>query len=256
MKKHAPKGRSIALPTASLVLDRRLQMRSKGEEADQVAAIMEAIKAGKKVPRVKVRVVKIGMGADPVAYVTDGFHTVKAYIGLTKKNVPCEVKHGTFTEAVIDAAGSNTEHLGLRRTADDKRRAVEALLELDEAKAWTNPRIADHCDVSKEFVRTVRGERPQPAETSEPPAARVGADGKKYKAKPASKPPAAHSEPLAKAEFDWKAMEVHLGALVRGVDQAKKVHDAMPPTEVQGAHRVLNEFTKYFNHWKKLFAKK
>jgi hypothetical protein len=60
-------------------------------------------------------------------------------------------------DAIIAACGENADH-GLRRTNEDKRRAVERLLGDPEWIKWSDRKIADVCRVSHPFVGTVRKE--------------------------------------------------------------------------------------------------
>lgn len=53
------------------------------------------------------------------------------------------------------AAGANGAH-GLRRTTDDKRKAVTTLLADPEWAGWSNIAIAKACGVSDHFVGTIR----------------------------------------------------------------------------------------------------
>lgn len=98
----------------------------------------------------------------------DGVHRLLAATeaGLTK--IPCNIEQGTFQDATYRAAGANVKH-GLRRTNEDKRRAVQAMLGLDELaavrsehgahEALTDRQIATWCGVSHTFVANVRREK-------------------------------------------------------------------------------------------------
>lgn len=91
-------------------------------------------------------------------WLADGFHRVAAFLESfpdPKKTIPVDVRAGTRRDAVLHAAGANAEH-GLRRTNEDKRRAVETLLRDEEWAAWSSREIARACNVSDVFVGHVR----------------------------------------------------------------------------------------------------
>jgi hypothetical protein len=70
------------------------------------------------------------------------------------------------------ALGANTVH-GLRRTNEDKRRAVEGALAM--RPGMSSAAIAEHCGVSHTMVN---GMRPPLEDSSSQPAARTGRDGR------------------------------------------------------------------------------
>jgi hypothetical protein len=85
----------------------------------------------------------------------------------------------------------NKSH-GLRRTNDDKRRAVAATLEHELSKEWSSSRIAEHCGVNQDMVRRLRStlaERRSDTgnlnltEQSVDEGKVTGKDGKRYPAK-------------------------------------------------------------------------
>lgn len=103
----------------------------------------------------------------------DGFHRVQAYLDAfpaSADSVPCEVRSGTRRDAILHAAGANSDH-GLRRTQADKRRAVETLLRDAEWAAWSDNEIARRCNVSPSTVGTVRKSLSLSNLDSEKPAA-------------------------------------------------------------------------------------
>ena len=93
-------------------------------------------------------------------WLADGFHRVAAFLESFpdhKRTIPVEVRAGTRRDAVLHAAGANAQH-GLRRTNQDKRRAVETLLRDEEWAAWSDGTIAKACAVSDRFVSSIRKE--------------------------------------------------------------------------------------------------
>jgi hypothetical protein len=60
-------------------------------------------------------------------WLADGFHRVHAAQKLRRLTIAADVRQGTRRDAVLLSARANAEH-GLRRTNEDKRRAVLTLL--------------------------------------------------------------------------------------------------------------------------------
>lgn len=85
----------------------------------------------------------------------DGFHRVESHKKAGCTAIRANVKQGTRRDAVLASVGANNSH-GLRRTNDDKRRAVMTLLNDAEWVKWSDREIARHCKVSHELVRQMR----------------------------------------------------------------------------------------------------
>lgn len=98
-------------------------------------------------------VVVFNDGAD--YWLADGFHRVLAARVANLENVEADVRMGTQRDALLYACGANAEH-GMRRTNDDKRRAVTRLLEDDEWSKWSDREIAKKCRVGHSFVSELR----------------------------------------------------------------------------------------------------
>lgn len=91
-------------------------------------------------------------------WLADGFHRLEAYkfVGTTKLAV--EIRQGTRRDAVLFSVGANADH-GLRRSDDDKRRAVITLLNDPEWQKWSDREIARRCIVSHPYVSKLRSEK-------------------------------------------------------------------------------------------------
>lgn len=91
----------------------------------------------------------------------DGFHRVEARRRLKDEGqtgiIAVDLRQGTRRDAVLFAAQANASH-GLRRSADDKRRAVMCLLNDEEWGKWSDREIARRCHVSPTLVGKLRGE--------------------------------------------------------------------------------------------------
>lgn len=88
-------------------------------------------------------------------WLADGFHRYHAFRKASKASIPADVRTGTQREATLFSVGANQAH-GLRRTNDDKRRAVNTLLNDAEWAGWSDRRIAEVCGVGHPFVAALR----------------------------------------------------------------------------------------------------
>lgn len=90
-------------------------------------------------------------------WLADGFHRYHAHRGAGRDTIWAVTHQGTQRAAQLFSAGVNAEH-GLRRTNDDKRRAVMVLLNDAEWSQWSDREIARQCRVSQPFVSGLRKE--------------------------------------------------------------------------------------------------
>src|SRR5690606_34524473 len=79
-------------------------------------------------------------------WLADGFHRYEAYAHIGAYEVPAEIRQGSQRDAVLYSVGANSAH-GLRRSNDDKRRAVLTLLSDPEWSAWSDREVARACGV-------------------------------------------------------------------------------------------------------------
>lgn len=136
------------LKLADVVLDEHIQPRACGLDEGTVEEYEEAYRQKKPMPR-------------PVAFrdhrgkilVAEGFHRVTGARRAGLTHLEFEVHVGGIIEARLHAAGSNIEH-GLRRSRDDKRRAVK--LALESRWEWTDEQVANHCGVVRATVSSER----------------------------------------------------------------------------------------------------
>lgn len=85
----------------------------------------------------------------------DGFHRVHAHRQAGTAMLEVDQRAGTLREAILFSVGTNAHH-GLRRSDDDKRKAVRLVLEDTEWGQWTDRRIAEVTNTSPSFVGKVR----------------------------------------------------------------------------------------------------
>ena len=109
----------------------------------------EAMKTGAKFPPLDV------FKIDKRYIIVDGYHRHRAAENAKIKEFLCHVHEGGMRDAILFAAGANATH-GLRRTNEDKHRAVERLLSDKEWSTWSDNEIAKRCSVSNELVAKLR----------------------------------------------------------------------------------------------------
>lgn len=114
-----------------------------------VADYAEAVENGSSFPPITV----FFDGAD--YWLADGFHRYEAYSRAKVYDVPADVRQGTQRDAILFSVGANASH-GLRRTNDDKRRAVSTLLNDAEWASWSDREIARQCGVGAPLVGSLR----------------------------------------------------------------------------------------------------
>jgi hypothetical protein len=88
-------------------------------------------------------------------WLADGFHRRDAALQAGLTEIEVDLKQGTKRDAVLFSVGTNSSH-GMRRTNEDKRRAVLKLLEDPEWGLWSDSEIARRCQVSHTFVGEIR----------------------------------------------------------------------------------------------------
>ena len=107
-------------------------------------------------------------------WLADGFHRFHAHRKAGKDSIAADVRTGTKRDAILHAVGANSDH-GLRRTNEDKRRAVRTLLADGEWRKWSDRLIAKACGVSVPFVGAIRN--PEVAEKQREARAASAAKG-------------------------------------------------------------------------------
>ena len=136
------------IPVSLIRLDGGTQNRAQLDWV-VIAEYSEEMKNGARFPAIDVTY-------DGDAYwLVDGFHRVNAAKDAKRETILADVKPGTLEDAQWRSYSVNTSH-GLRRSNEDKRRAVEAALAHPKAAALSNYQIAAHCGVSDETVRRYR----------------------------------------------------------------------------------------------------
>lgn len=110
-----------------------------------------------------------------IYWLADGFHRLEAAKRANQASIATELRQGTRRDAILYSVSANGTH-GLRRTNEDKRRAVEALLHDPEWQQWSDIEISRRCGVSNRFVGNLREELTLNGSKSN--ILRKGADGR------------------------------------------------------------------------------
>ena len=139
-------------------------------ESSVVSEYQNAYEAGETLPPLEV----MFDGTD--YWLWDGFHRRFGADNAGLDKLPCNVTDGTREDAQWASYGANATH-GLRRTNEDKAKAVRAALRHPEGAKRSDNDIAKHVGVSDKTVAKYRAET---VPTSEIPKSteRIGADGR------------------------------------------------------------------------------
>ncbi|NLW84510.1 MAG: hypothetical protein GXY41_08950 [Phycisphaerae bacterium] len=138
------------------------QLRIDGGTQPRVAINEEAVSDYAERLRESVVLPPVAAFFDGVVYwLADGFHRYHAHRRAGREAIAVDVHDGGLREAILYSVGANTEH-GLRRTHEDKRKAVETLLTHEIASRdengnpWSDSDIARQCHVHHTTVGRIR----------------------------------------------------------------------------------------------------
>jgi len=172
------------LPIALITAGEETQMRyaTRAETVDQYAELF----AGGDAWPFDTKLV-IFRDSEDNYWLADGFHRLRASEKAGRESVHCIIYEGELSEAQDYALAANAKH-GLRRTNEDKRKAVETALSMERWASKSDHAIAEHVGVDHKTVGKIRkrnnstGEVPQLKSTGTVKTeVREGRDGKKRK---------------------------------------------------------------------------
>jgi len=139
----------MELPLDQIERDDELQPR-KEMSADVVTEYAAALDDGARFPPVDVF-----LDENDKHWLADGFHRYDAHARVGRDEIECRVRDGSRRDALLFSCRANFKH-GLRRSNEDKWRAVDTLLADEEWGRWSDREIAEKCRVSHPFVAKVR----------------------------------------------------------------------------------------------------
>jgi hypothetical protein len=146
---------AVEIRLAEIVAAADTQMRVVGIDPSTVASYAADLRAGATFP--PIAVYHDGAGY----HLADGFHRVEAARQIGLEEILAEVRPGTSRDATLAACAANATH-GLRRTNEDKRRAITAMLQDPLWATWSDRAIAKACAVDHKSVAKVRRELTAP----------------------------------------------------------------------------------------------
>lgn len=113
-------------------------------------------------------------------WLADGFHRFAAATrAFPDEPIECDVRQGTQLDAQWFSYSANQSH-GLRRSNEDKRRAVVAALSHAQGARLSDRQIAEHCGVNHSTVSRIRTEI-EPTVAKQQSTKRTGRDGRTIK---------------------------------------------------------------------------
>ena len=115
-------------------------------------------------------------------WLADGFHRIQAAYAANLDSIDCDVRQGTREDAQWFSFSANRAN-GLRRTNDDKQRAVKAALQHPRAQSLSDSEIARHCGVSVPTVAAWREKIGPSLKTLKMDSRTVTRNGKTYQQK-------------------------------------------------------------------------
>ena len=112
-------------------------------------------------------------------WLADGFHRYYAMAGLdSHRPIKCNVHKGTLDDARWFSYGANRAH-GIRRSNDDKARAVKAALTHPKSRDLSDAALAEHVGVHRETVLKYRHKQEVDLSKTDKSTTRTGRDGRK-----------------------------------------------------------------------------
>jgi hypothetical protein len=211
---------NTSLKLERIIVDADLQHRT-GLDHGHIEDLAAAYKAKAKVRRPRVfQIVDEDDKDNGKIYAIDQ-HRIMAATRAGMKVVPVILLQGTWADARDLATSSNTEHLALKRSIEDKRRAV--MMTFDDHPDWTDNRVAKHTQVAGSWVAELRKQHEKAAKVAIKD--RVAKDGTKGKAgkgrkKTEAKDVPNDAEPATPRpiRFEWAKAEECFGWMKRGTD--------------------------------------
>jgi hypothetical protein len=173
------------LPVDEIIMDTGTQSRV-SMDLETVEAYADAMMEGDTFPAI-VCFQEPGSN-EPI--LADGWYRTMAAKQAGVEELLAEVIVGDLDDAILHAAGANAAH-GVRRSSEDKRKAVNMLLASEKWKNLSSRQIAEAASVSQSLATVIMSERVSENSTGGSKGGTVvGKDGKSYPAKAKKAKPA------------------------------------------------------------------
>ena len=141
---------STTLSMARIKLDSDLQVRVTLSK-ETIAAYANEMQEGAEFPPVDV----FHDGSD--YWLANGFHRYNATESIGHDDIAVRIHQGSKRDAMLFAISADIR-VGLRRSNEDKNKAVGLLFADDEWKTWSDGKLAKLAGVSDRFVAKIRKE--------------------------------------------------------------------------------------------------
>jgi hypothetical protein len=176
------------LRITDIIVRADIQPRANSLNQGHVGELLEAINRGASLPPVVVYRTQANQ-----LLLSEGFHRLEAHRRSGQPHIAAEVRDGSEVEAKLNAMASNQGH-GLKRTNEDKRRAIAEVLSIKPD--WSDTAIGKHLGVDH---KTVGDERAIMERRREIPTSPTRTDAK-GREQPAKKPRPKPSTPVQSPE--------------------------------------------------------
>lgn len=226
-----PKGKVVKMHISSIVNLPDIQPRKNGLDDDNVDRCTDVLMAGEEYKEPPVV-----YGTKESAVVSEGFHRMAGYDDFwDKKDIPeadrfvtVELRPGGEAEARLFALPSNADHLGLPRSQEDARKAIDRCLKINPD--WTDRKVADFVKVrDHEAVGRRRVELEKNEEIVKTTTRQTKSGGTvKVKEKPATPAPSANGTqeeqetieaPVSFTAKHWRDLPIQGGIEIPGVNE-------------------------------------
>lgn len=220
-----------------IVIDAGTQQREKIND-EVVSEYSEFVKCGDKFPPITV----FFNGID--YYLADGFHRYFAHKHADIEEIEADIFEGTKRDAKFYSLGANKSH-GLRRSNQDKKKAVLEMITDEEWSEFPSRDIGNHIGVSHAYVNKMRRELEENSKenlgnvSKKPPKPALNRDNDKKLSTGSEE----NNE-----EFDEKEQIIHeLKDTVVSLDEENtRLKDALaanqlPEDEIQSATEIITD---------------
>lgn len=176
----------------------------------------------------------------------DGFHRLHAALHAGLRELEVDQRVGTQRDAVLYSLGANASH-GLRRSVEDKRKAVRTMLDDPAWRKWSNRQIAEACAVTHPFVASMRDSASRAADAASAQSGNVTTPPNRAAArqeKSATRPVESGTAPAESADDEAPSAEEVVHGLQSEIEslaqQVKSLEGADRGAEILKLHKLAD----------------